>query len=115
MKATGTTIVMLSLIVLFTDCNSSEKKKPAPAVFGLYKFHSRNISIELKQDSTVTMDIANTALQTKANIPAVHKDGRFTIREDSIFIEWSKGDKLKSSFKKKDDSYSFRIGATPYE
>ena len=48
-------------------------------------------------------------------IDAVHNEGTFTFRNDSIIINWKSGRQVKSKFEKKDGSYSFRIGSTTYK
>jgi hypothetical protein len=103
----------------FASCGSKSNtadSQPDEPVFGVYKSGaSGKIQIQLNNDSTAVSDISNTQLQKTMDIDAVHNEGVFTFRNDSIFINWKNGHQVKSKFMKKDGTYSFRIGSTTYK
>jgi hypothetical protein len=112
--------VIICLVI--TSCDSKKgtsgeaQNQPEEPVFGIYKLDMKGkIQIQLNNDSTAVMDISNTQLQKGTGIAAVHNEGSFTFRNDSIFINWKSGRQVKSKFEKKDGTYSFRIGSTTYK
>jgi hypothetical protein len=117
-------IVLPALFVfgclLLDSCGTKKENeinnKQEPPIFGTYKHKSFGIAtIELHNDSTVTLDIGKKSLLEPVKNDAVHRTGIFSYRNDSIFITWEKGTEIKSKFERKDSIYSFRIGATWYE
>jgi hypothetical protein len=114
-----TAIFLLFINLFLAGCDSKKSttgdQRDGP-VFGLYKHNSsNNITVKLNDDSTAVLDLNKTSIQKKAGIGAVHKEGTFTCRNDSIIITWENGGEVKSKFEKKNDSYGFRIGSTRYE
>jgi hypothetical protein len=85
------------------------------SIAGIYRFAGRNkihaqaqSTIELKSDGTATSDfIAGGKYK-------MHSEGRFTFRNDSIFITWDYGKKIKSGFSKTSKFYYFNISGNSY-
>lgn len=111
------TLVLIIFISLYTaSCNSGEKTTPNEPVFGIYQLKIKGkTTIELNPDSTVLMDVSFGSLQKKLDIVAEDKAGVFTMRNDSIFINWKDGKFVKSKFERNNNVYSFRIGSTTYQ
>ncbi len=109
----------VALCFLLGSCGSKRNTandQPDEPVFGTYQFgNSGKFVIELKSDSTAVMDLKDLFDKENTGKPVIHKVGVFTCRNDSIFISWENGNKIKSKFERKKDRYSFRNGATIYE
>lgn len=97
-------------------CGSEKNKGHDETIFGLYQLgSSKNIRMQLNSDSTVILDISNTRLQKQAAIAPVHKEGRFSLRNDSIYFTWDNGTFQKTRFEKDGNTYFFYIGSTRYQ
>ncbi|MEO7922842.1 MAG: hypothetical protein ABIR30_04135 [Chitinophagaceae bacterium] len=102
-------LLALLIYILFTGCGSNQQTNTdkTETIFGTYKHKaSGKAFIELYKDSTARLD-TGAAL--------VNQTGKFSFRNDSIFIEWGSGKQVKSRFVKKKRFYFFYIGATRYQ
>ena len=102
------------LFPIFTGCGAKkEQKEPArpQTLFGIYNSRVAGMRpVELHEDSTITY-----VRPVAGGEMPVNQNGRFSYRNDSLFIQWANGTVGKSKFLKKKDRFIFYIGTTRYE
>lgn len=96
----------LLIIVLLSACSSKKKQ----GILGTYFGAGGRAKIELLQDST-----AHSSAKIPGSKNLLKQNGTFSIRNDSIFINWESGKQVGSRLEEKNGERFFKIGATNYK